>query len=75
MECGALKSRRSCFVLLVYISINPVIILLSVPGYDNIFAAKLDGDIFCSVIRDNGSTIKISIPEEKEASCLIMIYT
>ncbi len=75
MECGAWKRLRSCFVLLVFISIIPVIIFLFLPGNDNIFAAKRDGDTFCSAIRDRGATIKISNPKEEEAGCLIISCT
>jgi hypothetical protein len=75
MECSAWKRLRSCFVLLIIISIITVIILLFLPGNDNIFAAKRDGDTFCSAIRDRGATIKISNPKEEEAGCLIISCT
>ena len=71
MECGALKRLRFCLVLLVFISIILVIIFLFLPGHNNIFAAKPDIDIFCRAILDKGATIKICIPKEKEANCLI----
>ena len=75
MECSAWKRLRSCFALLVFISIIPVIIFLFLPGYHHIFVAKPDIDIFCSAIRDKDATIKISIPKEEEAGCLIMSCT